>query len=409
MRLNGGKWLVGCSNHAVDWSRIILALALPVLIWLLTFGILAVQMAFLLLFETRIASGIIDKKFLDYVLATLTVALASQYDQHVAAPLLSSFYPELPKGEVRVLVFLVIGGLSALHVGVAFHYSVSHITKFSGRSLLVFQRQVYEKEPTSVRRLWIRIFNLIGLTSMALVALGHVYIFTATLDFNKLDSLPVLIAYAAGLAIAGFTTFQMRKFILRFPSNLVLVAKLNQIMAQNAKPRERQRSLAPRKSDQISWARQELLRVSRMLERLARQEDAVSGRDAQHPVAAIYRAVADEIRLYCGSPKSLDGPLPGPLVTTLRATQGFIITGDAAWRRKIVKRLRVFDEHGKPRPLDTEPVRRNAIRVVRASGRLIDRGLAWIQQRWSAIAIVIAAVAVILGILDIETLLGLAT
>ncbi|MFG2010851.1 hypothetical protein ACGFNF_17450 [Micromonospora sp. NPDC048868] len=393
----------------MDWSRIIIALVLPVLIWLLTFGILAAQMAFLLVFETRIASGIIDKKHLDYALATLTAALASQYDQHVAAPLISSFYPESLKEEVRGAALLVIGGLSVLHVGVAFHYSISHVTRFSGRSLLVFQQQVYEKDPTSVRLLWIRIFNLIGLTSMALVALAHVYVFTATLDFNKLDSLPIFVAYVAGLSIAGFTTFQARKLILHFPSNLVLVAKLNQIMAQNAKPRERQRSLSPRKSDQIGWARQELLHVSRMLERLARQEDAVSGHDVQHPIAAIYRAVADDIRLYWGSPKSLNGPLPGPLVTTLRATQGFIITGDATWRRHIVRRLSVFDEDGKPRPLATAPAGRNAIRVVRVSGRLIDLSLAWIQQRWSAIAIVIAAVAVILGVLDLETLIGLAT
>lgn len=34
-----------------------------------------------------------------------------------------------------------------------------------------------------------------------------------------------------------------------------------------------------RKSDQISWARRELMHVSRMLERLARQEDAVTGPD----------------------------------------------------------------------------------------------------------------------------------
>ena len=397
--------LIACSNRAVDWSLIVLALALPVLIWLLTFGILAVQIAFLLIFETRIASGVLDKKFLDYALAVLTAALASQYDQHVAVPLLSSLYP---KGEVQGFVLFFIVGLSALHAGVAFHYSMSHVTRFSGRSLLVFQRQVYENEPTSVRCLWIRIFNLVGLTSVALVALAHVYIFTATLDLNKLDSLAVLIAYAAGLAIAGLVTFQTRKFILRFPSSLVLVAKLNQIVAQNAKPRERQRLLSLRKSDQISWARQELLQVSRILERLARQEDAVSGHDAQHPVAAIYRAVADEIRLYCGSPKSLDGPLPGPLVTILKATQGFIITGNAVWRRQIVKRLRVFDEHGKPRPLATAPARRDAIRVVRVSGRLIDRSLAWIQRRWSAMAIVIAVVAVILGNLDIETLVGLA-
>ncbi|RUL90964.1 hypothetical protein [Verrucosispora sp. FIM060022] len=391
----------------MDWSKIVLALILPVLVWLLTFGIFAVQMAFLVVFETRIASGIIDKKYFDYVLAAVIAGLASHYDQHFAAPLLSSLYPQFPEEEVRGVVLFFIGGFSALHAGVAFHYSLLHVTRFSGRSMLVFQQQVYEKDPRTVRLLWIRILNLIGLTSVALIALAHVYIYTAVRGLNNLDS-PLVVAYTAGLVAAGFATIQMRKLILHFPSTLVLVAKLNQIMAQNAKPREQQRSLSPRKSDQIGWARRELLHVSRMLERLARQEDAVSGPDVQHPIAAIYRAVADEIRLYCRSPKSLDGPLPGSLVTTLRATQGFIITGDATWRRHIVRRLSVFDEHGKPRPLSTTSAERSTIRFVRVSGRLIDLSLAWIQQRWLAIAVVIAAVAVILGGLDIETLIGLA-
>jgi hypothetical protein len=392
----------------MDWSRIAVAWLLPVVVWLLTFVILAIQMAFLLVFETRISSGILDRKFSDFLLATLAAAIASQYDQYVAAPLLASFYPAHSGGLARQLALLFVAAISIIHAGASFHYSISHVTKFKGRSLLVFQPQIYEKEPASVRRLWIRIFNLIGLTSMALVALGHVYIFTATIDFKKLDSVPALFAYAVGLAVATLAAQSVRSVILRFPSSIVLVAKLNQIMAQNAKPREDQRSLSSRKSDQISWARRELLQVSRMLERLARQEDAVSGRDARHPIAAIYRAVADEIRLYCGSPKSLDGPLPNPLITTLRATQGFMITGDTGWRKQIVKRLTVFDEDGNPRPLKTTPAGRDATRVVRVGGQIIDRSLAWVQRRWSAIAIVVAAIAVLLGLLDVKSLISLA-
>lgn len=369
---------------------------------------MAIQMAFLLFFETRIASGILDKRISDYAFAVLAVALAAQYDQHVAAPLLASFYPEHPETMVQQYFLFAIAGLSILHAGVAFHYSVSHVTKFKGRSLLVFQPQVYEREPVAVRRIWIRIYNLIGLTSMAVVALVHVYVFTSTLDFGKIDSAPVFSAYLVGLVATASITFIVRSLILRFPSDVVLVAKLNQIMAQNAKSREDQRSLSSRKSDPISWARRELLRVSRLLDRLARQEDAVSGKDAPHPIAAIYRAVADDIRRHCGSPKSLDGPLPSPLITTLRATQGFMITGNAAWRRQIVRRLNVFDKDGKPRPLETTPAGPDVAHVVRLAGQLVDRSLAWVQRRWSAIAIVIAAIAVLLGLLDLETLIGLA-
>lgn len=74
-----------------------------------------------------------------------------------------------------------------------------------------------------------------------------------------------------------------------------------------------------------------------------------------------------------------------------------------------MKRLRVFDERGKPRLLETVLTSRSSVHVLRVIGRLIDRSLTWIQRRWSAIAIVIAAVAVILDFLDIETLFGLAT
>src|SRR4051812_25440750 len=104
-------------------------------------------------------------------------------------------------------------------------------------------------------------------------------------------------------------------------------------MAQNAKPHDVRRSLSPRKSDPIGWARRELIQMTRMLERLARREDSIAGADMRHPVAAIYRAVADAIRPFCNSPQSLEGSIPSNLITTLKATEGFIVAGDGASRR----------------------------------------------------------------------------
>lgn len=392
----------------MEWSRVLLAFALPVVLWALTFFLLAIQLLFLLFFETRITSSLIDKKFLDGLLATFIVAATSQYDRGVVAPLLASFYPKDLQEDVRHWILFTLGGMSLLMTGVAFHYSITHVTSFKGRSLLIFPSAVYEKDPPAVRKLWLRIFNLINLTSMVYFSVVHVYLFSLARVVGKVNNAGIYLAYIAGASMVLFAAQPIRSAILRFPSNLVLVAKVNQILAQNAKPLEVRRSLSTRKSDPVSWARRELLHVSRMLERLARQEDSVSGPGVPHPLAAIYRAVADEIRQYCGSPESLEGSLPSKLISTLKQTQGIMITGDSAWRKQLVKRLNVFDANKKPRVLATAPAPASAVQIFRLGGRYADLTLVWIKNRWPALIIVIGVVAFFLGSLDLKSLLQLA-
>ena len=391
----------------VDWSRILAAFVLPLALWTLTFALLAIQLIFLFFFETRIASGLIEKKLLPGAAAILVVAATSQYDRGIAAPLLASFYPREMREQAQSWILFAFVAFSILMTGVAFHYSITHVTTFKGHSLLIFPPSVYQADPAAVRRLWIQIFNLVCLTSMVLVALLHVYLFSFARVFGKVNDAEVILAYIAGLFLVGVTAQPLRNTILRFPSNLVLIAKVNQILAQNAKSADVRRSLSARKSDPNSWARREPLYVSRMLERLARREDSVSGPDARHPLAAIYRAVADNIRQYCGSPKSLEGSLPSTLVSTLETTQGVMITGESVWRKQLVKRLRVFDANGKPRPLATAATPSGATNAIRIAGRQGDRVLVWIKDRWPAIVIVVGIVLAFMGVLDVKSLLDL--
>ncbi|WP_328476859.1 hypothetical protein OHA21_23015 [Actinoplanes sp. NBC_00393] len=374
----------------------------------MTFTVLAVQLLFLLFFETRIASGVLEKKFSDGLFATLTVAVATQYVTGVAAPLLAAWYPDHLQESAKLWIIAFIAGFSFLHTTVVFHYSITHVTKFKGRSLLVFPQAVYEKDPASVRRVWIRIFNLIGLTSMVLVSAVHAYaFFGVSVTDSNWDATRTL-SYLLGLTLVFFSAQPIRNAILRFPSSLVLTAKLNEIMAKNAKSAEFRRSLSTRKSDPISWARKELVSVSRMLERMARREDSVSGPDAPHPIAAIYRAVADEVRQYCSSPKSIEGAIPATLVTTLKMTEGLMITGDATWRRQLIKRLKVFNADETPRALKTAPAPASTLRAVTNGARLLDRSLVWVQSRWTAIVAVVAVIALLLGAINVEQLLGVA-
>lgn len=334
------------------------------------------------------------------------VGLSSQYVRGIAAPLLAALYPEDAREATEQSFVFGIAAVSILHSLVAFHYSISRVTTFKRRSLLVFPEAVYEKDPVAVRQLWIKIFCLVGLTSMVLAAGFHSSLYAVSGLRGWTSRADVTVLYTLGLALVAFSMQPIRNAILRFPSSLVLIAKLNQIMAQNAKPVEVRRSLSARRSDPISWARKELLHVSRMLERLARQEDSVSGPDAPHPIAAIYRAVADEIRQYCSSPKSIEGAIPATLITTLRMTQGFMITGDAAWRKQLIKRLEVFDADGAPRALKTAPAAGTTLRTATSGARILDRSLVWLQSRWAAIVVVIAVIALLFGAIDVETLLG---
>ncbi|GAA1645495.1 hypothetical protein [Actinoplanes couchii] len=390
----------------MDWPRIALAFALPSIIALATFIVLAVQILLLLFFETRIASAVLDKKPLDFILAMFAVSLSSQYVREIAGPLLAAFYPEDARESTEQSFVFGIAAVSIFHSLVAFHYSISRVTAFKRRSLLVFPEEVYEKDPATVRQLWIKIFCLIGLTSMVLAAVFHSSMYSLTGLHAWSANANVTVLYLLGMAVVAYCMQPIREAILRFPSSLVLIAKINQIIAQNAKPIEVRRSLSTRKSDPISWARKELLHVSRMLERLARQEDSVSGPDAPHPIAAIYRATADEVRQYCSSPKSIEGAIPATLITTLKMTQGFMITGDATWRKQLIKRLQVFDEDGAPRTLKTAPAAGTTLRTATSGARLLDRSLVWLQSRWAAILAVIAIIAFAFGAIDIETLLG---
>lgn len=77
----------------MDWSRATVAFASPFLVWLLTFAVLAVQTLFLLFVETRIASGVLDKKFSDYGAAIFGIATLFQYDRGVALPLMTKRLP----------------------------------------------------------------------------------------------------------------------------------------------------------------------------------------------------------------------------------------------------------------------------------------------------------------------------
>lgn len=304
---------------------------------------------------------------------------------------------------------VVLAGYSLLSAIVTFHYSISHVTKFKGRSLLVFPQAVYDKDPTSVRRLWIRIFNLIGLTSMVLLAVICVYLWSYSIARASTDAKPVVtLPFMLGVIVVGLIAQPARNLILRYPCNLVVVAKLNQVIAQNAKPREARRRLSPRRSDPLSWARKELIHIARILERLAKREDSRYGVGTSHPAAAIYRAVADHIRQYCKSPKSLEDSLPSNLISTLMATEGFVITGDSVWRKQLVRRLNVFDSDGSPRLLATVPTTGGAMSTVRTAARYVDLALLWLQNRWQAIVIVLAIGAFLLGALNLDSLLGVA-
>jgi hypothetical protein len=389
----------------MEWSRFAVVFMLPFALWLLTFAVLAIQILFLLFFETRVASGILDRKFSDYALAALGVAALLQYDQVIALPLMTSVYPEQMRSGAREILVVFLAGFSMLSAGIAFHFSISHVTRFKGRSLLVFPQDVYEKDPISVRQLWIKIFNLIGLTSMVIVALIHVWVFFFVRILGKVDG-PVVLSFILGLGIAGFLAQPARSLILRYPSDIVVMAKLNQVIAQSAKPPEVRRSLSPRKSDPIGWARGELIHIARILERLARREDSRFGAGISDPVAVIYRAVADHIKTYCSSPKSLKGSVPASLISTLKATEGFMITGDNAWRGQLVRRMNISQGDGVARADSAAPAAGSAMRIIRVAARYADLALIWLQNRWQAIVIALAVAAFLFGALDLKSLLG---
>ncbi|WP_141910636.1 hypothetical protein [Micromonospora sp. A202] len=391
----------------VEWSRIVLALLLPIGLWLLTLALLAGQILYLLFFETRIASGIIERRTSDHLTATLGIAVLYYYDISIFIPVMTGIYPKGAQIGARYTFIIVLAGISLLSAATAFHYSISPITKFKGRSLLVFPPAIYDKDPISVRGAWIKIFNLIGLTSMVVVAMIHVWVYFIACILPKRD--PALtLPFIAGLGVVVFLTGPLRNLILRYPSSLVATSKINQVVAQSAKAPEVRRSLSRRKSDPISWARGELLQIARILERMARQEDSQFGVNTNHPVAAIYRAVADHIRIYCNSAKSLESSVPSSMILTLKATEGLMITGDSASRKQLIRRLNVFEADGTPRALVTAPTSGSAARTVRTAARYADLSLVWLQSRWQAIAIALAVVAFLLGQLDLKSLLAVA-
>ncbi|MFI5925066.1 hypothetical protein ACIA3K_03695 [Micromonospora sp. NPDC051543] len=391
----------------MEWPRIALFFLLPIGLWLLTLTLLAVQILYLLFFETRVASGIIDKKDSDYFIAPLGIAVLFYYDQSIVVPLITSIYPEDTQVGARYTSTVLLAGISLLSAATAFHYSISHVTKFKGRSLLVFPQAVYEKDPISVRKAWMKIFNLIGLTSMVVVAMTHVWAYFLVCIAPRKDPF-VTLPFILGLGVVTLLTGPLRKIILRYPSSLVATSKINLVIAQSAKPPEVRRFLSQRKSDPISWARGELIQIARILDRMARQEESQFGTDTNHPVAAIYRAVADHIRVYCNSAKSLEGSIPAGMILTLKATEGLMLTGDSIWRKQLTKRLSIFQADGTPRPLTTAPTAGGAARTVRAAARYVDLSLVWLQSRWQALAIALALVAFILGQLDLKSLLAIA-
>ncbi|MGC5032199.1 hypothetical protein [Micromonospora sp. DT229] len=391
----------------MDWPRVLLAFVSPFGIWLLSLALLAGQLLFLLFVETRLASGIIDRKLSDYLLAIFGIGALIQYDGSIALPLVTSIYPEHLREEVRESAIALLGGLSLFSMATAFHYSISHVTKFRGRSLLVFPADIYKKDPVGVRKLWIKIFNLIGLTSVTIIAMAHVSIYFVLCLAGEAEA-EITLSFMLGLLGVAFITEPARNLILRYPSSLVAISKINQVIAQNAKPSEARRALSKRKSDPIGWARAELLLVAHILDRMARREDSLAGPGNSHPVAAIYRAVADHIRLYCSSARSLEAQVPATTISTLKATAGFMISGDNMWRKQLVKRLNIFRADGSPRPLATGPAAGGAARRVRAVARYADLSLTWLQSRWQALVVVLAVIAIIFGQLSFESLLDMA-
>ncbi|MFI5843907.1 hypothetical protein ACIA8K_29835 [Catenuloplanes sp. NPDC051500] len=390
----------------MNLTQIVLAAALPVGVWLATIVILALQIPYLVFIELRTISTFVENKSNGSMLAVFGIALLASYDYAIAAPVLARMHHSVAHGvaEMCALVFLALYGIGGL--AFTFHYSISGVVQFGRSTLLMFPKVVYGRDKIAVTRWWIKIFNATGLILLTVFSLLNVWIFLFTSVLGRMHQYAVL-AYMVGLGVVTIAFRSLWKVVLRYPTRLSLIAGLNRIIARNAQSAEFRRARSERSHDPLGWARSDLIRISRILDVLAARDDRRVGGSANNPTSAIYRAMAHDVRQYCGSPGSAaDSTVPARLITKLRDVEGWIIAGNAGQQKQLIRKLDVFLADGTPR---VPPNGRLMSVGVTTAFRFFDVFLEWVQKRWQAIAVVLAVIAFLFGVLDLQTLLGIAT
>ncbi|MBB5115453.1 hypothetical protein FHU28_005292 [Micromonospora echinospora] len=390
-------------------GRAVLLLLAPLLIWLLSLVLLMAHLGILYFVQTRIVRGILDGKQLSLLSAMLGIAAVWEYDRKVVAPVLSAMVEPGVRHVAELWIIGILASLSLLIMGLTFHYSMTGVTKFNGRSSLIFPKPIYRNNPQVVRHLWIRLFTLNTATTFCVFALLPCHLMLAARGSSSdTPDVEAVWIFLAGLAIAAVVATWARELILNYPSQAALLAKVNYLVSANSKSQEHRISISRRKSDPFGWGRSEMIRVARILERLARRVDSGAGLGSHHPLAALYKAAADHMRRYCASPASLNSTLPFSMVAILISIEAVSISDSPTWRNYLTRHLDVFDEEGKPRALQTAPYPGRFKQSLIEFGRLVNQVNLFVQDSWKTIVIVLALAAFAFGKLSLDSLVGIA-